>query len=175
MITVNTAKDETKWRCKSRILKYAEDITPYKKAGRVKEFYATHKPFEVVEREGNCALNAGITLLLNILIGDDTTNLFSNTYAELGVGDSATAAAAAQTDLQAAVNKAWKAMDAGFPTVSGQTVTFQASFGADAGNYAWNEWAIRENQTNTLLNRKVGDLGTKSGKTWTLQVEISLS
>jgi len=50
----------------------------------------------------------------------DTTVRFiaANTY--LGVGDSTTAAATSQTDLQAATNKQRKVMDTGFPKIQGE-------------------------------------------------------
>ena len=84
-------------------------------------------------------------------------------------------AAAAQTDLQAASNKTYKGMDSGFPTSNTQKATFKASFGASDANYAWNEWVVRQSSSGKCLNRKVDSLGTKSGGTWTLQIDITLA
>lgn len=134
------------------------------------------KPYEKVVIEGNLLLNEGITRLLNLLIGT-TTNPFNNANARLGVGDSSTAEAASQTDLQAATNKLYKAMDATFPSVSAQTVTFRSTFGSADANYAWNEFSADNGGTALEnLNRKVSAQGTKaSGQTWTLTLTITIS
>jgi hypothetical protein len=70
----------------------------------------------VREADGNILVTAGITLLLNLLIGAGGT-VYSNANANLGIGDSTTAAAIGQTDLQAASNKVRQAMDATYPQV----------------------------------------------------------
>lgn len=132
--------------------------------------------FERAVIEGNLLLNEGITRLLNLLTGT-TTNPYNNANARLGVGDSSTAEAASQTDLQAATNKLYKAMDATYPTVSAQTVTFKATFGSTDANWAWNEFSVDNGNTpNENLNRKVSSQGTKaSGQTWVLTLTITLS
>lgn len=123
--------------------------------------------------EDNLLLNAGITLLLQLLIGAGGT-VFSNANARLGVGDSSASEAASQTGLQASTNKTYQACAATFPSVSGQTLTAQAVFGSGSANYAWAEFAL-DNGT-TSLNRKVSAQGTKTtGQTWTLTMTITLS
>ncbi len=109
------------------------------------------------------------------LIAGDSANHFNNAGAQIGVGDSNTAAAATQTDLQAATNKTYKAMDSGYPTSTTQKATFKASFGAGDANYTWNEWVVKQATSSKCLNRKVDSMGTKSGGTWTLEVSITLS
>ena len=69
---------------------------------------------QITEIDCNLLLNAGITVLLNLLGGIAAT-AFSNANAYIGVGDSTTAAAAAQTGLQAAANKTYKAMAGNLP------------------------------------------------------------
>jgi hypothetical protein len=61
--------------------------------------------------------------------------------------------------------------------ITKQTVTtFQATFGSGSANFAWWEWAIVNGtgSNKILLNRKVANLGTKSGGTMALQVGIAV-
>ena len=146
-------------------------------------------PFEVIERVHNMLMYGGISNLWQCLIGNgtgtaaQTLTFFNNGNAYIGVGDSSTAAAATQTDLQAASNKLRKAMDATYPThtdgtTSGAaTITFRSTFGSSDANFAWAEWAVFNGSSGgRMLNRKVESLGTKaSGSTWTLQITITLS
>jgi hypothetical protein len=141
-----------------------------------RDFFARTKPFEVLERDGNALVNAGINLLWNLVCAAGGT-AFNNANAHLGVGDSSTATTAGMTDLQAATNKLRKAMNGGFPTSgTNQKATWQASFSGAEANYAWNEWAMfNASSAGTMLNRKVESLGTKAAGTWTLTVDVSLS
>ena len=139
--------------------------------------FADDFPYDVVEFEGNMLLNEGITVALQ-LIGGIAATAFSNTNAYIGVGDSSTAEAASQTDLQAASNKTYKAMSATYPQVSAQTITFRAVFASADANYAWNEFTVSNASSGTgaNLNRKVSAQGTKaSGQTWTVDLAITLS
>ncbi len=134
-------------------------------------------PDEVVEKKYNLRLNAGITVLLNLLIGETATN-FGPSNAYIGVGDSTTAAAAGQTGLSASSNKDYQGMESSYPSVTGQTVTFRSIWASGEGNFAWNEWTIANGSSDsaTNLNRKVAALGTKaSGSEWTLTVAITVS
>jgi hypothetical protein len=140
------------------------------------DFLTKNEPYEVLEREGNALVNAGINAIWNLVCGAGGTS-YANASAHLGVGDSSTATTAGMTDLQAATNKLRKAMNGGFPT-SGtlQKATWQASFGAAEANWAWAEWALfNAAAAGTMLNRKAEGLGTKSTGTWTLTVDVSLS
>lgn len=95
---------------------------------------------------------------------------FNNANSYIGVGDSTTAFAASQTDLQAATNKMRKAMDATYPSGAANVITFRSTFGTADANWAWQEWGVFNNPTNgsgTMLNRKVESLGTKTNtQTW---------
>jgi hypothetical protein len=136
------------------------------------------EPDEVLELHGNLLLNAGITRLINLLTGAGGT-AFNAANSRIGVGNSTTAASAAQTDLQGA-SKYFKLVDSVSP--SGQTVTWVATFGSSDANFAWGEWGVDNGSTSgatvtaPLLNRKVAAMGTKvSGSTWTLTVTITIS
>lgn len=127
--------------------------------------------------DGNLLLNEGINAIWTLVAGGSET-AYNNANAEIGVGDSTTAEAATQTDLQAASNKLFKAMDASFPTYgTSQKITFRATFGSSEANHGWKEFSVRNgNSANKNLNRKVSDQGTKtSGQTWQVTVEITLS
>jgi hypothetical protein len=156
------AKHKTKWT----IRKYADD-----------EAFRKNRPYEVSEIEGNLLLNEGITALQNLLTGAAET-AFNNASSYLGVGDSDTAAGAAQTGLQAVTNKLYKAMEATYPQISGQTTTWRSVFGSSDGNFAWKEFTVASGNSDSAdnLNRKVSDQGTKaSGQTWTLDLSIAWS
>jgi len=138
----------------------------------------THtSPYEVSKFDMNMLLNAGINQLWTILCSSGGTK-FDNTNAYLGVGDSSTAEAATQTDLQAATNKLRKAMDASYPTYgTSQKATWKSTFGGTDANFAWNEFGVfNASSGGIMLNRKVSSQGTKtSGQTWELSLDISLS
>lgn len=161
-------QDIGKWKVKFRVEKRHGDID---KAIDRLEWLKNTVPYEVLEGEGNLLLNVGCDIIWDLVVGDSALH-FDNTNATIGVGDSSTAAAATQTDLQAATNKTYKAMEATYPLSTTQAVTFKSSFGASDANYAWNEWVVKRT---TCLNRKVESLGTKAGGTWTLEVTITLS
>jgi hypothetical protein len=114
--------------------------------------------------------------LVQATIGGAVT-AFSNANAYIGVGDSTTAFAQAQIDLQAATNKFRKAMDATYPTAVADTLTFRSTFGTADANFAWQEWGVFNASTSgTMLNRKVESLGTKTNtQTWQFTVTIVLN
>jgi hypothetical protein len=165
-------KESARWLCRFRLSKYHENIEAYR--GKEAEFYRLFKSYEVIDGEGNLLLNSGIDEMWDLIVGD-SANHFNNASAQIGVGDSNTAASASQTDLQASTNKTYKGMDSGYPTSTSQKATFQASFGDSEANYAWNEWVVKQSTSGKCLNRKVESLGTKTSGTWTLQVSITLS
>lgn len=146
---------------------------------------------EMVEIHGNLLLNEGIqrlqdmTMIATVVSNQVSTNPWSNANAYTGVGDSNTAEAATQVELQAATNRFYKAMNATYPSRSNQTVSFQSDFTTTEANYAWAEWTIAASATTasgagftsgtTNLNRKVAALGTKASGTWTLTAQITFS
>jgi hypothetical protein len=108
-------------------------------------------------------------------IGESVT-VFNNANARIGVGDGTAAFSASQTDLQG-TNKFRKGMDAGYPTRSGNVLTFQSTFGASEANFEWQEWGVfNAASAGTMLNRFVQNLGTKtSSQTFRLTVQITLN
>ncbi len=147
-------------------------------------------PDEVIERVGNLLMFGGASCLWQALIGNGTgtagqaLTFFNNANAAIGVGDSTAAAAATQTDLQAATNKDRNAMDATYPQHTDGTadanndIVFRSSFGAAEANFAWQEWGVFNSPTaatGRMLNRKVESLGTKTTGTWTLTVTLTLA
>ncbi|MDQ2995456.1 MAG: hypothetical protein M3R61_00150 [Chloroflexota bacterium] len=131
-------------------------------------------PSDVREQDGNILVTAGITLLLNLLIGAGGT-VYNNANAFLGIGDSSTAAAIGQTDLQAATNKVRKLMDASYPSVATNVVTFRSTFATSEGNFSIQEQAtFNAAAAGTMLNRKVSDLGTKTAAS-TLQLTMTVT
>ena len=158
-------RDRIKWQPKWKIEKYHGEAKP-------ENLYA------VEEFAGNLLLNEGITELLNLLIGDGAATAFSNANAYIGVGDDDTAAAAAQTGLQAAVNKLYKAMDATYPQVVDQTVTFRSTYGNGEAAFAWKSFTVANGNSDAAvnLNRLVEDHGVKaSADTWVLSCQITIS
>lgn len=148
-----------------------------------------YTPYETVEEHGNLGMYGGASCLWQCLIGNgtgtasQTLTYFDNSNAYIGVGDSTTAAAATQTDLQAASNKVRIGMEASYPqhtdgTTSGAaTITYKSVFGTSDGNFAWEEWGIFNGSSGgRMLNRKVASLGTKSaGTTWNFTVTVTLA
>lgn len=135
-------------------------------------------PVEVHDGE-NLLVNVGIQLLEDLLIGA-AGDPYSSANAYIGIGDSATAAAAGQTNLQASTNRVKKVMDATFPSRASQTISWRCTFATSEGNFAINEAGLFNDgpdfTTNlgTMLNRIVQSLGTKTSAT-TLQVTLTLT
>jgi len=139
--------------------------------------YLSREPYDVSEFFGNLMLNEGINEAEKLITGAAAT-AYNNANARLGVGDSITAADAAQTGLQAVTNKLWKAMDATYPTVGSQVITFKSTFGSTDANFSWQEFTVvnAADDTGKNLNRKISDQGTKaSGQTWVLTLTLTLS
>lgn len=120
--------------------------------------------------------DAGRNHLVQAGIGAAVT-AFNNANSYIGVGDSTTAFAAAQTDLQAATNKLRKAMDATYPSGGSNVITFRSTFGTSDANFAWQEWGVfNASSGGTMLNRKVESLGTKTNtQTWQFTVTLTFT
>lgn len=175
-------KEKAFYRAVWQVLKYNRDINDYRKPDGsldYERFFAENEPYEVLEFEGNLLLNNGINVLWQLAIGATGVTPFNNANAYLGVGDSSTAPSASQTGLLG-TNRFFKGMDSGYPSVSGTTCTWQATYGGTEANFAWNEAGVANGNnpptSGTLLNRLVQSMGTKqSGQTWTLRLSITLS
>ena len=171
-------EDKGHWSCKFRLEKRHGDINAYDTPEGRAAFLDAVKPYDVIEGEDNCLLNTGIDEMWDLVTGavSGATHIFDNAAATIGVGDSSAAAVASQMDLQAAVNKTYKGMEATYPTSTAQKVTLKSSFGSADANYVWNEWVVKQSTSAKCINRKVSAMGTKaSGSTWTLEVTVTLS
>ena len=160
-----------KWNVQWKVSKYEGDINACKTEAERQAFLK--KPCQVVKGKGNCLLNTGINELWELVAGA-SANHFDNTHATIGVGNSTTAAAAAQTDLQGA-SKTYKGMEATYPLHTTQAITFKSVFGNAEANYAWNEWVVKQSTSSICLNRKVESMGTKASGSWAIEVAISLA
>jgi hypothetical protein len=184
-------RDPIRWRAVWSVHKFDDPTGEIGRALQAGADLAAFMPAEVIAHEGNLLMYGGASCLWQCLIGNGTTTAgqaltyFNNAQAAIGVGDSTTAAAATQTNLQAATNKLRKAMDATYPqhtdaTTSGAaTITFRSTFATGDANFAWAEWGTFNSATDAtgrMLQRKVEALGTKtSSATWTFTVSLSLA
>jgi hypothetical protein len=201
---VTRVRDSIEWRCERTIRKFntsegellelftLDELAKLTDAEKLSALESNGaEPYEVLDREGNLLMFGGASFLWEAAIGNGTATAgqtltyFNNAQAAIGVGDSVTAAAGTQNDLQAASNKLRKAMDATYPThtdgtASGNaTITFRSTFGLTDANYHWQEWIIANSATagtGRALNRKVEDNGTKvSTAIWQFSIAVTLA
>ena len=157
---------EVHWRVEKFLSKTLDDVLS-----------SGEKPYEVCSDVQNIILDTGANEMLKLIGGVSGAVAFSAANAKIYVGDDATAEAASQTGVLATTNKAYAAMDSGYPSVSGRTIVFRASFNDSSANFAWRESAVTNGSGvgAISMNRKVSSLGTKVTGTWTLQITISLT
>lgn len=119
---------------------------------------------------------AGRDHISGLILGEALT-AFNNANAYLGVGDSSTAFAVGQADLQAATNKVRVGMMVTFPSRAVNVLSFKSSFGSAVANYTWSEWGVFNASTGgVMLSRKVDALGVKAaGSTWELTATLTLT
>lgn len=119
----------------------------------------------------------GAQFLAKAATGLNSPTLFSAVNAYVGVGDSTTAFAIAQSDLQASTNKARKLVTS--ISESAGVVTVVATWGTSEGNFEWAEWGLfNASSGGTMLGRKVESptLGTKQNtQVWTLTGTITFA
>lgn len=159
--------EHSQWRVEWKVEKWLD--TAKKLAG--------FAPDEIAMESQNIVLDVGATEMLKLITGTGGT-AYSNANAYLFVGTDSTAENAAQGGVIATgVNRAYSAMDSGYPTVNGRQMVFRASFGDTEANFAWNEASIANGNgaSAVSMNRKVASLGTKTTGTWTLQITVSLT
>lgn len=142
-----------------------------------KEEYEQNKPYETCCASQNIILDAGANHILKLIGGIDNATPFDNKNAQIGVGNDTTPENANQTGLMASSTKFYKKVEAGYPQVSGRTITYKATYDTNEANFAWNEFSIVNGVGvgNTALNRKVQSLGTKVTGIWSLQITISVT
>ncbi|WP_298799979.1 hypothetical protein [Pseudonocardia sp. 73-21] len=152
------------WRCVFEVESFAGDVAP------------GDTPLDRCEFE-NLLMYGGMSCIFQSLIGNGSgaaggaLTYFNNANAAIGAGDSTTAAAATQTDLQAATNKLRKGMDATYPlhtdgvTSASNVITFRSTFGTAEANFDWQEVGIFNSATaatGRMLNRKTQAIGVKT-------------
>jgi hypothetical protein len=187
------AHDTIRWAPVATVEKYDDDQTAWvaERLG-VEVPLAEHfalagvAPYETIVAPGNLLTTAGLNRLTSLMIGAGG-QAATNTATRLGVGNSSTAAAVGQTDLQAAAgsaNRWFQTMDATYPQQSNGVLTFKSTFATGDGNFVWNEWAVdigtpTVSSGNTvaalMLNRAVQSLGTKVSGSWVLTATITMS
>lgn len=123
------------------------------------------------------------TFIKNLVVdvGKDTImkrvgNMSGGGYVtSIGVGDSSTAAASGQTDLQASSNKTFKTIAGSDYVYTRPTLYVSVDFGYSEANYTWNEIGLRDNN-NVLVARQVDStpLGKSSSKRAIVEWQLSL-
>ena len=93
----------------------------------------------------------------------------------IGVGDSTTAAAVGQTDLQASSNKTFKTIQSGDYVYTRPTLFVSVDFGYSEGNYTWNEIGLKDNN-GVLVARQVDSspLGKTTSKRAIVEWQLSI-
>lgn len=121
--------------------------------------------------------NAGRNFIATAIMNDGPPTFFDNTNAYIGVGDSTTAFAVSQTDLQAATNKLRRGQEPTYPQRSTNILTYRSVFGTSDANFAWQEWAMfNASAAGTMLSRKVENLGTKANtQSWQITVTLTVA
>jgi hypothetical protein len=172
-----TIHDAATWKCEIEIAKFLGEWVP----GAI--------PYDVVKFDGNMLLCGGVSALWQALVGNGTTSAnqaltyFNNANAAIGVGDSAVAAAATQTDLQG-TNKVRKGMNASYPQhtdgtgTANKTITFQCTFQTNEANFAWEEAGVFNSPTagvGRMINRRQQAMGAKTAaSSWQVTLTITI-
>jgi hypothetical protein len=119
---------------------------------------------------------AGRNFIATAIMNSGPPTFYDNSNAYLGVGNSNTAFAVGQTDLQGGSDDR-KGMEATYPQIATNVLTLKSSFNDDNSQFAWEEWGVFNNSTGgTMLSRLVESLGTKgAGQTWDLTVDITVN
>ncbi len=146
--------DKAQWGCKSVLKKYRDVI----ELGKEAEFYATHKPYEVIEMEGNALVAGGITLMWALIVGGGGT-VYNNANSVLQVFTGAGYVAGT--------------LDGASPATIAGGKEWIATWTGAVGDGVWSKWQVTNGVT--AMNEKTEAMGTKSGGTWTLTVDITLS
>lgn len=162
-----------KQKAKYAVTKYKGKLSLKTRIAVEKFKVGKEKPYEVIVKKGNVALNEGINAIWTLVCGGSET-VYDNTNARVGVGDGTSAEDSSQTGLQG-VNQAFKQMNATYPQYgSNQKAVFQGTFNDGEAEFAWEEFTVDNGATpNKNLVRKVTSVGTKpSGEIWRLTIEV---
>lgn len=97
----------------------------------------------------NLIVNVGKDSILKFISGPTLSCCTDSGSAdEIGVGDSSTAPAASQTDLQACPNKLFKVISTTDKVYVRPTTFLSVDFGYSCANFTWNELGIRDTNNN---------------------------
>lgn len=144
--------DYIQWKARARVLMFSPDQVRWlsRRSGIAipdvgwREISAARlEPEETADSIGNVLCTVGLNRLTSLWIGAGGQAM-NNAQMMLGVGDTATAGTAADTDMGAATGATHRYIqgsDAAFPAQANGQVAGQATFGAANGNFVWNEWA----------------------------------
>lgn len=183
--------DGIRWRVQLEVDKFTDDAVMLlaRRLGRTPtgtELIESVLPREHLEVAGNLLTTAGLNRLTSLLIGAGGQAL-TNTATRIGVGNSATAEAVGQTDLQAAAgaaNRQFKVMDATYPQQANGVVTARSTFATGEANFVWAEWGLDIGTPTVadgttvnalLLNRKVQAMGTKASGSWVATATVTFT
>jgi hypothetical protein len=115
-------------------------------------------------------------------IAQDTRPAYNSSGAYMVVGVSTCAEDTASTWLFGASSGAMHAMDATFPTIATNVLTFKATYTTSQACYAWNEWMLTNGtasgQSQDPLNRKLESpsLGTKTcSQSWAFTATLTIT
>lgn len=188
MLSTDTARGTTHWR----VDRWDAEQTAWvqRRSGLVAPQGADFArlavaPYLSTELVGNLITNAGWTRLMNLLTNQGGTQAYDATHTRIGAGNSNTAEAYTDTDLNASAGSSnrWFQLVSGAGSLGTRTLAWSATFGSSDGNFAWNEFGIDQGTssgntvTAPLLNHKAGIAqGTKaSGQTWTATATLTFS
>ena len=158
--------DEAGHEAKFRIKKYNTD-----------EARRTGEPDEISEFKDNVFLEEGIGAIWDLATGLGSPTVFNEANSYIGVGNGTASEDATHSGLQGG-STFYKGMDTGFPSRSGTTITWRATFGDTEANFSWEEFTVANGSSDTALNinRKQSSQGTKSsGATWELEVKLTIT
>jgi hypothetical protein len=155
--------------------------------GQLEEFWrevrsGRLKPYQILET-ANVLLQTGMLEMWDLIKGASALH-FNATDTKIGIGNDATAADPAQTDLIGA-SKTYIAMDSGWPKTRTDDGALgygvfqtKATFGTGDANYAWAEAVVKNTNAGSLkcICRAATGWGTKtSAATWVATHTITLS
>lgn len=161
--------------------------------GDVLRQYLTPDSVEVND-EPNLTTTNGLGRLTSFLIGTGSLVGFDSTHSMLGVGDTATAATAADTQLgsNSAAHSWYIATDSAptrvTTTVTNDTIQAVGTFNTSNSDFAWQEWGLvlvttpaasatfaGTGTSPILFNHKIESHGTKAGGSWVFTVKLTWS
>lgn len=125
--------------------------------------------------------NAGRDAICGLIIGDATNN-YNATNGYLSVGDSTTAFANTQTELQAVTNRTRKQLTSS--TRATNVISFVTTYASGDANYSWQEFGTFNAvgtggppvTGGTMLHRVVSNQGTKvAGQSWQLTMALTIT